>query len=170
MPQGFRTFQILLAVGFLLGFLCVLGVFVWKISEINLDLNRVSVATQVRTQIQSLLVDGRACELNFAGLKLGDVPVSIGKLVDLRSEVILRSNKSVEDPEIELETLRLHLLKIDSIAEPPSAELGLEMVFSDSVSGRQSPLRVPLEAQGLVLQDNQFQVKTCRAEINGSAD
>lgn len=170
MPQGFRTFQILLAVGFLSGFFVVLVGFVWKISELNVDLNRVSFATQMRAQLQKVFADGRACEMNFAGLQLSDAPISIPKIVDIRNQVILRAEKSVQDSEIHTESLRLFLGKVNNEASPALAEVFLELTFADEISGRQSPVRLQIDAVGASGEESQFQIQSCQLSSNGVAE
>jgi hypothetical protein len=169
-PQGFRTFQIILALGFLAGFFAVLLFFFWKISDLNTDLNRISLATKVRGKIVSILRDARACELNFSGLKVGVDPISIRKIVDLRREAVLRVDQAVESKNIFVNALRVLPNHTGETLGKLNSTFILEMVFSDEWSSRNSPLKILLSANGKYNNQSVFTVTSCRVTSNDFAD
>lgn len=169
-PQGFRTFQILLAIGFLAGFFVVLLVFFWKISDLNMDLNRISIATDAKGKIARILRDGRACELNFSGLAIGHVPISLRKIINLRKEALIRVDQSVGSSNIFLNSLRI-------VPDHPEETIGrdhtnffLEMVFSDRKTSAKSPIKLLVDAKGEFNNHSEFTVASCHLSFNDSGD
>lgn len=169
-PQGFRTFQILLAIGFLAGFFGVLLFFFYKISELNTDLNRISVASNIKGKVLDALRDGRTCELNFSGLIVGEVPIALRKIVNLRKEAILRVEEEIENKGVMISSLRIlpdH--PADTIGKQ-SAPFYLEMVFSDTESSKKSPVKLKIAGKGQYNNRSEFEVASCIVGLNEFED
>ena len=167
-PHGFRTFQILLASAFLIGFMVLLVLFIWKISNLNTDLNRVGVAGRIQTQVISLLSDARACELNFSGLALGEEPVPLRKIVDLRKKALFRVDRFFGSGEVKLKSLRL--IPVDKVVSSKAklSQFNLEMVFSDKTTDRTSPFNISILANGERGGDQRFVINSCTVKPNGT--
>ncbi len=165
-PQGFRTFQILLAIGFLAGFFAVLLFFFWKISDLNTDLNRISVASSVKVKVFETLRDGRACELNFAGLTVGEVPIALRKIVNLRKDAILRVNENIDNKGVVLNSLRLLPNHSASSIGKLNTTFYLELVFSDIATNKRSPVKLQVTGQGEYNDRSEFTVKSCIVGLN----
>lgn len=166
-PHGFRTFQIILASTFLMGFMALLMLFIWKISNLNTDLNRVGVAGRIMTQVTYLLSDARACELNFSGIALGPHPVSLQKLVNLRKKALFRVDRFFGSGKVKLESLRLIPASLE-LNQPMlrHSRFHLEMVFSDKETDRTSPLKISIYAKGEKNEQDYFKVNSCSALAN----
>lgn len=168
-PQGFRTFQILLAIGFLAGFFGVLLFFFWKISELNMDINRISVATNVKSKVLTTLGDARACELNFSGLVLGEVPISLRKIVSLRKEAILRVDEEVDGKGVMVSSMRLLPDHLPNTGKQ-STGFYLELVFSDTETSKKSPVKIKLNGRGEYNSQSEFTLVSCNVGLNDFED
>ncbi|MCB0407689.1 MAG: hypothetical protein KDD34_05745 [Bdellovibrionales bacterium] len=168
-PQGFRTFQIVLSAVFLGGFLLLLVFFIWRISNLNTDIHRISISSHLRAQVATLLSDARACELNFGGMILGRDPQPLRKIVNLREAPLLRADTVVGSQNILLDSMRvIPSLEIES----SGGELffDIELVFSDE-SHRKSPYLISVLGQGEKVSGSEgYRVRTCIAKTSDFVD
>ena len=143
--------------------------FIWKISNLNTDIHRISISSQLRAQVATLLSDARVCELNFGGMILGRDPQPLRKIVNLRETPLLRVETVVGSQNILLDSMRV----IPSIeGEPSKGELlfEIELVFSDQ-SHRKSPYLIPVLGQGEEVSSSEgYRIQTCIAKTSDFVD
>lgn len=152
----FKTFQIILSVCFLMSIVVILFAMVWKVSDMNDNLRRLTTADRVRDQIYTLLMDPRACEFNFSRVSLASTPIVVEKLLDLRDVLVVKQKKPVNNTDIILSQMILR----EVTEERDDFDASLNLEFLDPKNQRTTSLFITLDTE---TNGDSRQIQTCRA-------